>query len=150
MMTDVEKWTKNRRLAELFGWTHLAPYWESRPSEFWGRPSITEPRRPVPDFFGDMNAALKLGERLREMGLFIAYVIAISKMHFFSIDRSPEAINGMFLQAPAHVRAQAALDVLEARTPQNRPCRHERLDEDGICRSCGEDCRGAHSTGGLG
>ena len=21
-------------------------------------------------------------------------------------------------------------------------CRHDRLDEDGICRACGEDCRG--------
>ena len=24
-------------------------------------------------------------------------------------------------------------------------CKHERLNEDGICRACGEDCRGFHS-----
>jgi hypothetical protein len=24
-------------------------------------------------------------------------------------------------------------------------CPHNRLDEDGICRVCGEDCRGFHS-----
>jgi hypothetical protein len=24
------------------------------------------------------------------------------------------------------------------------PCSHERLDEDGICRSCGNDCRGVY------
>jgi hypothetical protein len=24
-------------------------------------------------------------------------------------------------------------------------CKHERLTEDGICRTCGEDCRGIHS-----
>ena len=23
-------------------------------------------------------------------------------------------------------------------------CSHERLNEDGICRGCGQDCRGAH------
>jgi predicted house-cleaning noncanonical NTP pyrophosphatase (MazG superfamily) len=24
-------------------------------------------------------------------------------------------------------------------------CKHERLNEEGICRTCGEDCRGIHS-----
>jgi hypothetical protein len=24
-------------------------------------------------------------------------------------------------------------------------CKHERLNEEGVCRSCGEDCRGIHS-----
>jgi hypothetical protein len=26
----------------------------------------------------------------------------------------------------------------------NQPCRHSHLDMDGICRSCGADCRGIH------
>lgn len=30
-------------------------------------------------------------------------------------------------------------DVLNVARP---PCRHERLNEDGICRACGADCRG--------
>lgn len=25
------------------------------------------------------------------------------------------------------------------------PCPHDRLNEDGICRACGQDCRGIHS-----
>jgi hypothetical protein len=27
---------------------------------------------------------------------------------------------------------------------QRTGCPHERLNEDGICRTCGKDCRGSH------
>lgn len=32
-------------------------------------------------------------------------------------------------------------DLIQASEKQP-PCQHERLDEDGICRKCGKDCRG--------
>jgi hypothetical protein len=31
----------------------------------------------------------------------------------------------------------------EERISKVSPCRHERTNEDGICRQCGSDCRGA-------
>lgn len=47
---------------------------------------------------------------------------------------------------PAWLRP-TALEALGAynaakRRGQPWPCPHDRLDEDGICRQCGKDCRG--------
>lgn len=113
-MTDAERWALNAEIAEAIEpATNLPPYSPGThgfsPKRCWWKFAYGtwHPR----DFAGDMNAALDMGERLREMGLKLNY----RKWVRIKLGGLGVCTEWDILQAPALVRVQAAAEVLRKR-----------------------------------
>lgn len=136
-MTEEERWTLNREIADGIGFEATR-----RCSLVCGPESIRhflDINWWIPDFAGDLNAAWEMGERLREMGrdIFFFYRAVIV--------RSMKAVTPYdLLQAPAEVRAQAAAEVLRERVQdgkwvcQNPQCRAVYAEYINGCPKCYE------------
>ncbi len=54
----------------------------------------------------------------------------------------PDSLDHWFVKPQEVIQAEAALNDIHQQHLVHQQCTHERLNEDGICRSCGEDRRG--------
>jgi len=107
-VTDAERQTLNRKLAEKMGWKFTAA--SQGVQEYWDFPDGSR-RHHIPDFTRDDNAMREVRQEISKRGpnaesLFANKVYDLLK---FPVDRS---IHFILIDWPTEIQAQAAVEVL--------------------------------------